>query len=422
MIMPPPIDTRLQSTRQRESVCMAVAASLHALALLWNPIMLKSHWQPAHDFVTVDIVEQPAPGGSPAPEAPKRMGLMDTLKDMLLKPKTEEIAHIAPEPLTHRVAAPIQPALKERVMPRPIATAFQPRSTADDLAMANAPNQIQTQVSNRPLPPSGPALQTKAFGGIRAKDLPFQVGTDEALSGGGAVVPIAVGRNSAKAALNYGGASLQESNKKPILQGRTGYLSGQAEMNSLGAGSASTIQISGTGGTGNAPTGAPSGSVLQDRAGSGGGGGLVNRGLFGSGSGRGGGIGSGIAGMPGAAAQLEQQLDASTSSGKGNKKAGHKAFELAGPLTNRPIMKKVIPQYPAWAEERGIIGSVRLYFTVTAEGMVRSNIRVTKTTGYPELDELAVEALKKWQFATLGSTDEGKGEWGIITFNFALSS
>ena len=42
----------------------------------------------------------------------------------------------------------------------------------------------------------------------------------------------------------------------------------------------------------------------------------------------------------------------------------------------------------AWAEEQGIMGSVRLYFTVDAAGNVRSNIRVTKTTGYPALDQL----------------------------------
>ncbi len=99
----------------------------------------------------------------------------------------------------------------------------------------------------------------------------------------------------------------------------------------------------------------------------------------------------------------------------------NKGFDITGPLNNRPILNKVIPQYPAWAEEQGIIGSVRIWFTVTADGHVRSNMRVTKTTGYPELDKLALDALKQWRFAGYNSDDEAS-QWGIITFTFSLSS
>ena len=58
----------------------------------------------------------------------------------------------------------------------------------------------------------------------------------------------------------------------------------------------------------------------------------------------------------------------------------------------------------------------------TDEGAVRPNIRVTKTTGYPQLDQLGIDALKQWQFAPLNSPDADQGQWGIITFNFSLSS
>ena len=192
-------------------------------------------------------------------------------------------------------------------------------------------------------------------------------------------------------------------------------------VSALGGGGPSTIEISGTGGTGNAPTGATKGSVLQDRTGNGSG-----RGGFGGGfgSGRGGsgsGIGSGVAGIPSAAADLDAQLG--TSSGGTSRTAGKskKGFDIAGPLNNRPILHRVIPQYPAWAEEQGIIGSVRIWFTVTPEGEVRSNMRVTKTTGYPDLDKLALDALKEWRFATFNTSDDSS-QWGIITFTFSLSS
>ncbi len=383
----------------------------------WNPTLLASNYQPVHDFVTIDVVEAPAQGGGGnEPEAPQKKSLMDSLKDMLMKPKSEDIAHVAPEPLTHRVAAPIQPALQEKHMPQPIASMFQPKSQSEDLAAASAPNAIQTQNKNFAIPTGGPTLQSKSFGGIRAKDLPFQVGTDQQIAGGGAsVIPVAVGNRSAKAALGYSAPSLQDAGHHVGIQPSLGGPSG--DVSALGGGGPSTIQLSGTGGTGNAPTGATSGSVLQDKSGSGGG---FGRG-GGFGGGRGSGIGSGIQGIPSAAADLDKQLGSDQAARATTAKGGKKGFDIAGPLNNRPILHKVVPQYPAWAEEQGIIGSVRIWFTVTSDGSVRSNMRVTKTTGYPELDKLALDALKEWRFATFNSTDDSS-QWGIITFTFSLSS
>jgi protein TonB len=143
---------------------------------------------------------------------------------------------------------------------------------------------------------------------------------------------------------------------------------------------------------------------------------LVSRPSYSSGSG----ISSSISGIPSAAAALDKQLaqTATTAPSRAAKKNG---FDIAGPLNNRPILNKVIPQYPAWAEEQGIIGSVRIYFTVDATGAVRSNMQVRKTTGYPELDKLAMEALKQWRFAPFDASDEDN-QWGIITFTFSLAS
>jgi len=411
------LDTELDSTRTSESVCLIAAVGIHALALLWNPVLLQSHFKPIHDFVQVDMVEQPLPGAPDQPEAPKKMTLMDTLKDMLMKPKTEEIAHVAPEPLTARVAAPIQPALKERNMPHTISSMFQPKSQAEDLAAQTAPNSIQTQNKNFAMPTSAPSLQSKSFGGIKSRDLPFQVGTDQQLAAGNAtVIPVAVGNRSAKAALGYSNPALQDAGAHHgVLSQKLGGPVG--DISALGGGAPSTIQLSGTGGTGNAPTGAARGSSLQDRPGSGSGGGLVSKAMFGSGGGSS--IGA-IGGIPSEVAELDKQLAATTAAA--SRSAGpKKGFEIAGPLNNRPILHKAIPQYPSWAEEQGIIGSVRIWFTVTPDGAVRSNMRVTKTTGYPDLDKLALEALKQWTFAPFNSTDESS-QWGIITFTFSLSS
>ncbi len=411
------IDTRLDSTKREESVCMTIAVVLHLLMLLWNPELLKSNYTPIHDFVQIDVVDQSAPGGGGEAEAPKKASLMDTLKDMLMKPRSEDIAHVAPEPLTHRVAAPIQPSLKEKNMPRPISSMFQPKSQTEDLAATSAPNTIKTQEKNFNIPTAQPSLQSKSFGGIRAKDLPFQVGTDQQIAGGNAsIIPVAVGNSSAKAALGYSGPTLKDSGRRSGISPSAISRGPAGDMNALGGGGPSTIQLSGTGGTGNAPTGATRGSVLNDRAGSAGGSG---RG-FGFGGGRGNGIGNGIEGIPSAAADLDAQLGAS-SGGASRGAKSKKGFEISGPLNNRPILHKVIPPYPAWAEEQGIIGSVRIWFTVTSDGHVRSNMRVTKTTGYPDLDKLALDALKEWTFA-VSNTNDDSSQWGIITFTFSLSS
>ena len=158
------LETDFDSTGQQESVCLVLAIGIHALLLFLNPVILTSNYKPVHDFVTIDVVEQPAPGGGDqAPEPPKKMSMMDTLKDMLMKPKTEDIAHVAPEPLTHRVAAPMQPALQEKSMPHSIASMFQPKSQSEDLAATSAPNTIQTQAKNFTMPTSGPTLQSKAL-------------------------------------------------------------------------------------------------------------------------------------------------------------------------------------------------------------------------------------------------------------------
>jgi TonB family protein len=408
------IELALESTRRNEATCLVVAAGIHILVLIWNPILLKSDFHAIHDFVTVDMVEQP--GSSLLAEKPAKMSLMSTLKDMLMKPRAEEIAHYAPTPTMPRSNAPLQPLLKER--PQPITAHFQPRSQTDEIAAMRAPQTIEAGAKTPVVPIGAPALQTKSFGGIRAKDLPFQISGQESISATPvSAIPIAVGNQSAKAGLGYSAPSLQESSRHHVGATPIGGAGSANEGMSLSARGPAPIATGGTGDVGGIPSGSANGNSLRDRAGSGGGG-LVGRGLYGGGSGSGSGVGTGMGGMPGAA----QELDSQISQGGGRSGVKSKGFEIAGPLTKRPIVRKVIPQYPAWAEEQGIIGSVRLYFTVTPEGAVRTYIRVTKTTGYPQLDQLGIDALKQWLFAPLNASEEGKGEWGIITFNFSLSS
>jgi TonB family protein len=401
------IDLAYDSTRRNEAISLTVATGLHLLMFLWNPILLKSDFKQITDFVSVEVVES---AGSPMLQEKPKMSMLDTLKDMLLTPKSDALSHTAPVAEPRQVAAP-QPTLKEATR-KPMTMDFKPQSQNEDLAALKNPEAIKAPGARQPtLPVGGPTLESKSFGGIRAKDIPFQVNGQESIaSGQTSNIPIAVGNNSAKDSLAYTGPSLKESSNRRIglVPGKSGT---NAPNDTMALATSAPAPI-GTGGSGTAPTGVNAAPTLQQRSG-----GLVNRGLFGGG--RGSGVGAGVEGMPGAAQALDTQLN---QTGASSKSAKGKGFEIAGPLTNRGISRKVIPEYPAWAEEQGIMGSVRLYFTVDAAGNVRSYIRVTKTTGYPALDQLGIEALKQWKFVPLNNGEEEKGQWGIITFNFSLSS
>lgn len=90
--------------------------------------------------------------------------------------------------------------------------------------------------------------------------------------------------------------------------------------------------------------------------------------------------------------------------------------------------------YPTWAEEAGVYGRVRLAFRVNDAGEVYPNVWVTQTVGRPELDELAIDALKHWKFAPLSSpsrrptesidlvSQATPGQAGVINFTFTLTN
>jgi protein TonB len=58
---------------------------------------------------------------------------------------------------------------------------------------------------------------------------------------------------------------------------------------------------------------------------------------------------------------------------------------------------QVKPRYPESARRRGIEGTVLLKMRITAQGRVE-DVQVVRSTGYPELDESAIEAVRRWRF------------------------
>jgi TonB family protein len=99
---------------------------------------------------------------------------------------------------------------------------------------------------------------------------------------------------------------------------------------------------------------------------------------------------------------------------------GRVIFEIRGPLSLRTVLYRELPSYPEWAEKEGIEAGVSVHFVVLSKGKVKDNIYVMRTSGYPVLDKLVMEALSHWRFASLKGDIYGKEEWGILTFYFSL--
>lgn len=91
---------------------------------------------------------------------------------------------------------------------------------------------------------------------------------------------------------------------------------------------------------------------------------------------------------------------------------------LVGPVADRPLRDRTMPEYPIRARQEGIEASVTLSFMVAPDGSVRPNVVVQKTSGHDDFDRNARQALRAWSFAAL----EGSGgdQWGTITFHFRL--
>jgi len=96
-------------------------------------------------------------------------------------------------------------------------------------------------------------------------------------------------------------------------------------------------------------------------------------------------------------------------------------FMVAGPISKREIARKLVPHYPKWALDRRISGTVVVRIWVQPDGRVKGAPTVETSSGYPDLDQVVVDALRGWQFAPLGSGVKSEDQWGMITFKFVLS-
>lgn len=90
-------------------------------------------------------------------------------------------------------------------------------------------------------------------------------------------------------------------------------------------------------------------------------------------------------------------------------------MQLFGQVKDRKILSAFFPICPAWVKEKGLEPEVVLWFHVLPKGAVREDISISRSSGYKELDELAIKALKEWAFYP---DEEGQGQWGQVNFRF----
>jgi TonB family protein len=96
-------------------------------------------------------------------------------------------------------------------------------------------------------------------------------------------------------------------------------------------------------------------------------------------------------------------------------------FSVAGPISRREITRKLVPRYPKWALDRRVSGTVVVRIWVQPDGRVKGAPTVESSSGYPDLDQVVVDALRGWEFAALGPDVKSEDQWGVITFKFVLA-
>ncbi len=77
-------------------------------------------------------------------------------------------------------------------------------------------------------------------------------------------------------------------------------------------------------------------------------------------------------------------------------------------------------EYPDWAKEKGIVAKVVLRFKVLPNGSVDSQIIMRRTSGWRQMDELAMKAMRNYLFEPLPPDAPQIPQWGEIALKFVV--
>lgn len=373
------LDTRFGSNTWMP---MFAALAFHAFLVFWDPTILKASAYNVTAPISVrmmdhlPVVELPKP--TPPPPVKKVEAKKPAPKPVVKKAKKSGLslsskptpAKITPRSVPKPAPVAAKPFVSKISMPK-----FVPRDS--DMPIAASPMPGMAPASNRKaISPmvAPPALKGKSRG-IRADSIPFQLsdrGSSPGLGAASRVVSIPIGEEHGEVAALPSAPIIQDA-----ARGRKG-VAGYRFSPGSGTGSGELV-----------------------------------------GKDRGGPIG--YHGIAKADAYVEGSLNGTNGTAKGGTVVAGKGFEIGGPVGDRKITKRKLPEYPPWAEEKGITAMVKIYFTVKSDGSIRSNMRIMQSSGYAELDDLAKAALKEWRFSATSADSSESAAWGVITFRFTLN-
>ncbi|HBT62806.1 MAG TPA: hypothetical protein DEB40_13795 [Elusimicrobia bacterium] len=103
---------------------------------------------------------------------------------------------------------------------------------------------------------------------------------------------------------------------------------------------------------------------------------------------------------------------------------GDVSWSLDGAAGGRHLLSRVLPESPDWVSKRGLELVVKLRFQVLADGTVHPGVVVTATSGFPEIDDRVVRAVRQWKFEKAQAKGrDGKpaaATWGSVRFKFTM--
>ena len=82
-------------------------------------------------------------------------------------------------------------------------------------------------------------------------------------------------------------------------------------------------------------------------------------------------------------------------------------------------VESVAPLYPAESKRKGEEGTVHLLALIGAEGRA-DEVVLAKSSGFPALDDAAIEAVRQWRFRPTAQNPVPAGTWRDVPVNFVM--
>jgi TonB family protein len=93
-------------------------------------------------------------------------------------------------------------------------------------------------------------------------------------------------------------------------------------------------------------------------------------------------------------------------------------INITGPATGREILHVVAPEYSGAVNEPGVQETVDVMCLILPSGEIEKAL-IWRTSGRPELDRSAVQAVQEWRFAPISNEEV---QAGIVRLSFDFSS